>query len=727
MTPAEIIRAVHRATGGPTMLLDEHDADAARQALGDGFALLSESGIDPSELWLSSRTPFLNLAVAGRPRTARDLFRVLSLVEPMIAPGGTILLMPYTPPDGGAENRVEATEVYLGVHPDWAGRLLDANVVELRKRGAPLLDEKPDTGDGSGAPPVLVPRRRVISLSVFNDGPYWQYLGAFVRAHHALFPRYELRIHHDEAIFRTPYGGSLFGLAAQGLVRLVYMPSRSGQGKCERMLHRLAPAWDSDAEYVFARDLDALPTWTERRAVEEFIASGLELHTIHANPAHCGIMGGLCGVSAAALRRLAPTFEEFVALAKFSDERWAEHGADQDHLNNHVAPHLSVFEHSLIEQYREDGQTRLYRKPQDWAGGGKHHVSERFATETTDLSWPDVAAEAQAGADGLIAYPGVAGYDHAAATVFYDRHCPVIEAIRVAEHDAGELPNGQRIEPSQPRAILATDTNHDYAFFAPLTCALWSTRMGYRPLLFLVGDVTTWMGDLRLRLAVEGCRRFGAEIVFTGEFNGFATSTIAQVSRLFAASVDGIADDAFLLTSDVDMWPLGGWIGGLEHAPDRVYVYGANAYANEKTPHVPICYLGAAAKVWREIMGSGTFRGEILHAMAGLSRHLTAPGAGSATTRSWFFDERHFGERLAEWSGYPSRCVFIPREFKAGDWRIDRSDWQTVRDLDGIADAHLLRPGYGEHWHRLRHVLALAMPAAFVEWADSYREAWVNG
>src|SRR3990167_6523201 len=106
----------------------------------------------------------------------------------------------------------------------------------------PLTEHREVSGD-----------KRIVSLSVFGDsrfGAYhWQFmprfLAAWVRAHHALFPGYELRIHHDHHLFSTNYGGTLCGLSRRGLVKLVYVPARPGMGKCEAMLWRLVPLWDS--------------------------------------------------------------------------------------------------------------------------------------------------------------------------------------------------------------------------------------------------------------------------------------------------------------------------------------------------------------------------------------------------------------------------------------------------------------------------------------------------
>ncbi len=383
------------------------------------------------ELWTVCEQ--FKLVVISRSREPRELYRVLSLLEHLITPGGIILLPRDVAPGDVTENRFEATEAFLGVYPNWTRCLRSGNVVQLKKNSE--VSSKSQTSVSKNRDERQRGGKRVISLAIFGEGGYWAYLPAYVRAHHILFPGYELRIHHDEAIYRMPYGAELHGLQARGLVKLVFMGSRQGQGKCEKMLWRLAPAWDPEVEYVFARDVDGLPTWRERCATEEFIASAevgeTNLHSILDNIAHCGIMGGLSGAKASALCSLAPTFEAFIAAAGYSDEEWAQHGADQNYLNSKVATKLRVFEHAVFEVTGEDGEIPFKRtKPTT-------ETAVKFATEIAPFDDERVPLTSKQFSDSLIPYMGVAGYAIDRAMSFYNGF-DVREIIEVEEEVRGK-------------------------------------------------------------------------------------------------------------------------------------------------------------------------------------------------------------------------------------------------------------------------------------------------
>ncbi|MDO8598725.1 MAG: hypothetical protein Q7S02_01300, partial [bacterium] len=275
--------------------------------------------------------------------------------------------------------------------------------------------------------------KRVVSLSVFGDSrfgtDFWKQMPEFVMnhvlAHHALFGGYELWIHHDEHLFHSSAGDVLCGLERRGLVKLVYMPSRPGQGKCERMIHRLRPVWDFDVKFVICRDVDSLPTWRDRQVVEEFIASGCDVGTAHDNVMHGGMMGGLSHFRAEVLRSYAHSFDDFVS-GYGEGVDWSKHGADQDVMNRtFTSEYLKMFgcgggvlEHSL----RSRG-TQTIR-------------GSRFVTRITPASRAiaeTVAMDVRHGSDNLTPYMGSSGYQTALARVFYDKHSPVAEDVRAAE------------------------------------------------------------------------------------------------------------------------------------------------------------------------------------------------------------------------------------------------------------------------------------------------------
>lgn len=275
-------------------------------------------------------------------------------------------------------------------------------------------------------------------------------------------------------------------------------------------------------------------------------------------------------------------------------------------------------------------------------------------------------------------------------------------------------------------AVIATNTNPAYAFYVPLTAAMWQAQ-GFTPLVLFVGTPVAWT-DKRAWLALNQCFDTNAWVRFMGDFPGHRTATVAQVARLFAFHAALPAD--YFLTSDVDMWPVGPWVGG---APEEkaVQLYFSNAHAGDDKVHFPMCYVGARGETWHEIMKCGDAH-DLKSALALCSSRppLTAQvhkiGNEIIPLDTWNFDETYFGECLSKWPGYPSQCQFIPRDFaKAGERRLDRSGWREVDSLEGYADVHLPRPGYIDaNWPSVRRVFGLVLPDKLA-WADDYRARFI--
>lgn len=273
------------------------------------------------------------------------------------------------------------------------------------------------------------------------------------------------------------------------------------------------------------------------------------------------------------------------------------------------------------------------------------------------------------------------------------------------------------------RVVLSSDRNPDYAFFAPLSCLLWK-RHGYKALLFIVGTAAEWRADPRLRASLERSREVGAEIHFIPTFDGVRTSTVAQCVRMFGAAVP-LAEDDYLLTSDIDMFPLGPWVGGNRNPEKDLQIYYANAY-HEGVPHYPMCYIGATVKTWRNVVACdpGSYAFVIINALANVLKNAPKDTAGA-----WSYDEYVLSRLISQWTGFPDRVQLIDRTFVEGEWRLDRSMpakiWAEVPALTGIADAHLPRPGFtDEGWAQIRPVLNLALPRELMSWCDDYREQW---
>ncbi len=418
-----------QALGGKTALV----ADDADGDISNGLKKLFPQSVivrlghdlpfEPEELWLCQNMKF-QLIVLDSNRTAKETYRILVLAERLLVPGGAIMVL-------AGEDRATAIEAFKSVYPGYVSGYLAGDIYSVQKEGwAGAVETKLTITSREG--------KKVISLALFGDNGYGRGLGAYVRAHHTLFTGWELRVHHDSMVYATQYGKLIDSLASRRLINAVQMTTREGQGRTEKMLWRMAPAWDKDVAWLFPRDLDALPTWTERAAVEEFMSSGATLHTIHANRAHVGIMGGLCGFDVSKFREAISfnSFEKFIFSAGYSDEKWeATGGADQQHLNFNVAPAVlakgKIFEHSIFTQYAEDGKTRLYREPE---------FKSLFATNVAEYKSDEVSDKVKIESDKLIPYLGVAGsFNMDKVVSFYDKEGDpaVMRSVLEAEKEAG--------------------------------------------------------------------------------------------------------------------------------------------------------------------------------------------------------------------------------------------------------------------------------------------------
>lgn len=264
-------------------------------------------------------------------------------------------------------------------------------------------------------------------------------------------------------------------------------------------------------------------------------------------------------------------------------------------------------------------------------------------------------------------------------------------------------------------AVISTTVDELYLFFTPLTSLIWRSLMDYDVACVLVGP------DPRqspLHAAVlNATLRVGADVLWVPSVDGIADATVSQVSRLFVPLLYEAADDAYVLTSDNDMWNLDrahfAQRGGARHPVQLFY---GNAYAGRTPPMYPICYIGMRASLWRTVMSSAVpslaDRDAAPFDLAHVTHELIRAGerrygaewrvANKATSPQWYYDQIVFGEAIDRWPGHPSQCQVIVR--RPGLDRIDRGRWRFdgAHDLAGKIDAHLLRPGFSsENWPRL--------------------------
>lgn len=275
------------------------------------------------------------------------------------------------------------------------------------------------------------------------------------------------------------------------------------------------------------------------------------------------------------------------------------------------------------------------------------------------------------------------------------------------------------------RPIISTDQNHSYQPFLPMTTLMWRKVCGFEPIILLTDTPTEWGSTRYGKVVLETLWTMKADVHFVGAIEGHKSGQVAQSCRQHAAALD-LPEDDFLVTADQDMWPLNReWFKRHEGHPDKFTLWYANAYGPvvppSSPPYYPTPYVGAAVKLWREVIGLRK-TGEVgTQLQTNLDRTL---GRRYDSWLAWNHDELFFGARLKAWDGHPSRCQFVNREGQPPHDRIDRSGWPVALSKEFLADkvdAHCIRPPVmPPNWKPLRDLLLYYLDSTDMAFIDSF-------
>lgn len=177
------------------------------------------------------------------------------------------------------------------------------------------------------------------------------YLRSLVRAHYAVYPDFLLWIYHDDRAMEFKYFKVLERMQERGLLKLIYMGL--SEALCKSMMWRLLPIWNLGVDIVLCRDLDALSTPRERRAIDKWIASGKAVSALHDSESHssAALMGGMVSFQCQWMRNHFASWNDFVGKATQFDIDLSQHGADQRLLNALVLP-LADSEEQIVSEHR---------------------------------------------------------------------------------------------------------------------------------------------------------------------------------------------------------------------------------------------------------------------------------------------------------------------------------------------------------------------------------------
>lgn len=191
-------------------------------------------------------------------------------------------------------------------------------------------------------------------------------------------------------------------------------------------------------------------------------------------------------------------------------------------------------------------------------------------------------------------------------------------------------------------------------------------------------------------------------------------ATYAQCSRLYAAALDYLPDNEYLVTSDVDMA-----VFKLPMPETAGYftVYGADLVPEKQ---VPMCYLGAPVSLWREYFTKGRSLQVCLDDLLG-------------DLEAEHFRGNYWAKDQEEAYNTVSRAA-VKLTFRArpgtqfADHRVDRDDsfWHDRLNKD-VVDAHLWRPLWTtENFENLLELLTFFYPDENLSWLHAYRNEYIK-
>jgi GNAT superfamily N-acetyltransferase len=272
-------------------------------------------------------------------------------------------------------------------------------------------------------------------------------------------------------------------------------------------------------------------------------------------------------------------------------------------------------------------------------------------------------------------------------------------------------------------AILSSTISETYDFFLPIVARLWRKRVGYEPIIFLVGTSGEWSLG-RPAVVLSELEREGYRIEWVERIDGVSDANVSMSIRQHAAALQDLNPQDLLMVGDVDMLPIRReFYHQHDPAAGPVAIYHAGMYGDTYWPAYGLSMLVSA---WREVMdlSVGRLMDSLRNTFASgkIAELVSAQKADFKDSRLWFFDEHYPSARIRA-----SRfCEALIRIQSDGSERLCRHSWPDQIYTSSYIDCHCLRPGWtAENWGRIRAVLAQIMPE-HLAWVDGYAASYVN-
>lgn len=276
--------------------------------------------------------------------------------------------------------------------------------------------------------------------------------------------------------------------------------------------------------------------------------------------------------------------------------------------------------------------------------------------------------------------------------------------------------------------VIGCDTFHAYNFFLPFVCRLWRERIGYEPIVFLVGTPDEW-GRGHSAIVLEALKSGAWRIEWMDHVPGVPSATVAQCVRHHAGALPDLEPSGILMTSDADLLPIRREFFH-QHDPSKheIALYNSTVYGD--VDHWTNLHMSFTVDTLREVMGFETrdVRACMLKTFqyGHLDDLIRKKKEDSRDPGLWFFDERYPSAKIMASRFYPESVLKIQRD--GGGCPKDQlsrsGPWPETYQADHYVDCHAHRPGWTDiYWLKIRPLIVQLMPG-LSGWADAYRAAF---
>lgn len=262
--------------------------------------------------------------------------------------------------------------------------------------------------------------------------------------------------------------------------------------------------------------------------------------------------------------------------------------------------------------------------------------------------------------------------------------------------------------------VLGVNDNPTYQYYLPIVFWAWR-KIEWEPMLFYSGNIMCKRMDLiagtfdKLHedMSIHMKQLYSLKC-YPVHIDGYQSSTISQISRLFAACVNK-NPETILMTSDIDMLPLSNY-----WSPSDLNI---TCYGRDLTDyHYPICYCAATPLKWIQFMllDGNDYQESIKIELQWRNKK----------TNSWLWDQDILTERLNQYGKKLLHLVDRGTDPRTGYpiGRVDRSNWRL--DHDQLIDAHLPHDilTNEKSYQKVMELLHHVWPLEDFTWFETYHQ-----